>query len=154
MADKFLSPEEVEILRQSPYVESVSQWNVRFTPEFKEIVYKERCAKIPIRTILRNHGIDPDILGTYRLGALVRGARNYAESGSDLVDVKKKENKTEEIAIILPKGIPQQKAEKAADPSSEDAVEGEKTLSERISDLEKEIREIKELVVIKLQNRK
>ena len=67
MAKKLLSPEEIAILQNNPFVASASAKAVTFTPEFKRITYARLTSRVTIRKFLEELGIDPDILGDYRL---------------------------------------------------------------------------------------
>jgi transposase-like protein len=61
------SKREMEILKGNPYVASVSAHTIRFTPEFKNLVYEEKAKGIPIAEAMRKYGIDPDVLGYSRV---------------------------------------------------------------------------------------
>ena len=61
------SKHEMEILRGNPYVASVSTHTIKFTPEFKKLVYEARVQGISIAETMRKCGIDPDVLGYSRV---------------------------------------------------------------------------------------
>ena len=79
-----LSKHEVEVLRRSPYVKSVTVNSVCFTEEFKRILYNEKQGGTPIpdamragntpvacfSQTLRKYDIDPEILGQSRIDGL------------------------------------------------------------------------------------
>lgn len=67
MNRNIFTDEQIQILRENPYVYSVSPWQISLTKEFKEIFYEAgNNGKIP-RQILEEHGLDPAILGEYRI---------------------------------------------------------------------------------------
>jgi hypothetical protein len=70
MSNKLLTQEEVQALKASPHVESVSSRSVVFTPEFKKTVYEALLAGKKTREILEEHGIDTAALGNARISGL------------------------------------------------------------------------------------
>ena len=62
-----LSRQEIEKLRKNPYIASVTANTVRFTEAFKELAYEKKCQGIPIAETMRQHGIEPEILGASRV---------------------------------------------------------------------------------------
>ncbi len=64
------SKREMEILRSNPNVASVSETTVRFTKEFKELLYSEKQNGRSIYHTLQKAGIDPDILGQSRIDGI------------------------------------------------------------------------------------
>jgi hypothetical protein len=67
MSTKLFSTEEIVSLRSSPYIRSVSDKFVSFTTKFKELAYRELMSGKSMRTVFRDNGIDPDILGATRV---------------------------------------------------------------------------------------
>ena len=67
MSKKLFTAEEIANFRASPYVESVSERSVVFTPEFKRLVYSELLRGNRIDAILEGHGIDTAAMGENRL---------------------------------------------------------------------------------------
>ncbi|MGI6153819.1 MAG: HTH domain-containing protein [Christensenellaceae bacterium] len=67
---KPLSQEQIEYLRKSPHVCSVSEVLLSFTAEFKKFFYTElQKGKTP-KTILKEVGIDPKWMGDRRIHSL------------------------------------------------------------------------------------
>ena len=64
------SKREVETLRSNPNIRRVSETSVSFTEEFRELLYEEKCHGKTLAQTLRDHGIDPEILGQSRLEGL------------------------------------------------------------------------------------
>jgi hypothetical protein len=70
MSNKLLTQEEVQALKASAHVESVSSRSVVFTPEFKKTVYEGLLAGKKTREILEENGIDTAALGNARISGL------------------------------------------------------------------------------------
>ncbi len=67
MNKTMLTDQQIQILRENPYIYSVSRWSISFTKEFKEIFHEARSAgKLP-REIFAEQGFDLSILGEYRI---------------------------------------------------------------------------------------
>ena len=66
MTRKLFSEEEIDELRASPYVESVTSRCVIFTPEFKKKAYAELASK-GMREIFEDYGINTAALGESRI---------------------------------------------------------------------------------------
>lgn len=62
-----LAKREIEVLRKSPHVVSVTANTVRFTEEFKKLAYEAKTKGIPVAETMRRNGIDPEILGPSRV---------------------------------------------------------------------------------------
>ena len=62
-----LSKHEVERLKKSPYIASVTANTVRFTEAFKKLAYKKKCQGVPVSETMRQCGIDPEVLGASRV---------------------------------------------------------------------------------------
>lgn len=67
MSNKLFTEEEIEMLRQNPYVESVATRSIVFTSKFKEKAYNDLKAGMKMRDIFLHYGIDPNILGNARI---------------------------------------------------------------------------------------
>ena len=61
---KQFTQEQIEILFENPYVESINSNTVRFTSEFKEFALKKDKEGIPASQIFKDAGFDLKILGT------------------------------------------------------------------------------------------
>lgn len=74
--------EQMDALRQNPYVYSVTQDTLALTREFKEIFYTEYQKGILPRNILDQHGFDLNVLGTRRIWGISQHIRTeYAKYG-------------------------------------------------------------------------
>lgn len=79
MSNKLFSPEEMAALKVSPYVESVTNRSVCFTPEFKRLVYRELLSGKNIHNIFEEYGIDTAALGTVRINGFLERLRKSGE---------------------------------------------------------------------------
>lgn len=61
--------EQQEILRQNPYTYSVSETQISFTKDFKQLFYHEHNAGKSPRDIFARYGYDPQLLGEHRVYA-------------------------------------------------------------------------------------
>ena len=110
MARKELSTEEVVELCSSPYVDSVKAGKVVFTPEFKRILYDELANGKMLRKVLKEHGINPEILGDKRIYRLAERLRKYGKREGGFTDLRKnnghphdKEAKEQTLAVQVDK---------------------------------------------------
>lgn len=89
MAKKPLTAEEIAELRSSPYVASISSGRICFTPEFKKIIYDGLLSEKTVRIILKEHGIDPDVLGEQRIIGIAAHLRKNAARDEGFEDLRK-----------------------------------------------------------------
>ena len=88
MAKKELTPKEIKELAASPYVASVNSSKISFTAEFKRVMYEELIHGKTIRTILKEHGINPEILGNRRLWGIAQNLRAKADHDEGFADLR------------------------------------------------------------------
>lgn len=87
MANKKFTEQEMLILRNSKYVLDVSPGIVHFSAEFKKIFWEELSkGKLP-RDIVKNLGIDPNILGDTRINGLKTMIGNEVKKGNGFRDL-------------------------------------------------------------------
>ena len=89
MARKEFTEEELDILRNNPYVKNVTQCKIRFTVAFKERFWEEYQRSRPIAAIIADMGIDPKILGSNRLYGIAQHIKDAANSGEGFRDYYK-----------------------------------------------------------------
>ena len=89
MAKKQLSPEEIVKLCTSPHIVSVTSSKINFTPEFKKIIYEGLSSGKPVRIVLEEYDIDPEILGEQRLKGIATHLREYAKRDEGFEDLRK-----------------------------------------------------------------
>ena len=114
MSRQFFTEEQIESLRQNPYVYSVSAIVLVLRKEFKEIFYAEYKEGALPREILRKYGFDPSILGKGRIssieGILRRNMPNTADSTrgrrpADRSEAAKAAGKTARKRNCVPSGM-------------------------------------------------
>ena len=88
MANKKFTEEEMNHLRASPYVLDISPSIVHFSAEFKELFWKSIKEGKEPREIVIKLGIDPDILGGYRVSGLKGMIKNEVRAGKGFRDLK------------------------------------------------------------------
>ena len=82
MSKKFFTEEEQQLLRQNPYVYSVSESSLSLTKEFKELFLEAYHKGQTVRSILEDYGFVPDILGNRRIWGISSYIRSeYQEYG-------------------------------------------------------------------------
>lgn len=87
MANKKFTSEEMSILRKNKYVLDVSPSIVHFSAEFKQEFWDALMqGKLP-RDIVKNLGVDPEILGESRLSGLKTMIRNEVKKGNGFRDL-------------------------------------------------------------------
>lgn len=77
------TPEQMECLRMSPHVKSVSPSTVKFTQEFRDMFLKRLRAGDSPRKIFRESGIDPRILGDKRIQGFSYSLRRKAAGNEE-----------------------------------------------------------------------
>jgi len=88
MAIKKFTEEDMNHLRASPYVIDVSPSIVHFSAEFKELFWSSIQEGKEPRDIVIELGIDPEILGEYRVSGLKGMIRNEVRAGKGFRDLK------------------------------------------------------------------
>ena len=106
MAKIKFTEEQMEELRQNPYVEAVTENMVCFTMEFKRYFYSQAKAGISSRKIFKECGIDPNILGTKRIEGFrttlnrnVRLGKGFTDRAHKRPPEKSSEDKTLEARV-------------------------------------------------------
>ena len=65
-----ITEDMIRALSGNPNVEKITEKSIFFTKAFKEKLYREKETGKPIKEILRENGIDPEILGESRVSGL------------------------------------------------------------------------------------
>ncbi len=82
MSKKLFTEEEQQLLRQNPYVYSVSKSSLSLTRELKELFLEAYHKGQTVRSILEDYGFVPDILGNRRIWGISSYIRSeYQEYG-------------------------------------------------------------------------
>lgn len=88
MGVSILSQEQISILRDSPYVASITARQVSFTKEFKQHFYEEYMNGNTPKKILKDMKIDPEVLGESRVVSATVHALRQAKSANGFTDRK------------------------------------------------------------------
>lgn len=81
-----LSMREIEVLRKSPHIVSVTSYTVRFSEEFKKLAYEAKTRGISVAETMRRNGIDPEILGPSRVEGFSYTLNRRAKRESGFAD--------------------------------------------------------------------
>ena len=98
MSKKLFSEEEITAFRSSPYVESVSDRSLIFTPEFKEKCHTMYQQGIPMKKILEDHGIDTGVMGKARISGFCQKLAKEANRPEGFSNLRKEKHKAREQA--------------------------------------------------------
>ncbi|MDI9499097.1 MAG: hypothetical protein QM270_11530 [Bacillota bacterium] len=89
MARKAFTPEEMEQLKESPYVLKVTPRMVNFSAAFKEKYWEGVQSGQDPREVVKELGLDPEILGDTRLDGLKQTIQRDLKAGRGFRDVTK-----------------------------------------------------------------
>jgi transposase len=82
MSKKLFTEQEIEILSKNKYVKRVSPKGITYTDEMKHFAIAEWEKGVNSTQVFRNAGLDPRIIGDYRIkSAMRRWKRAYKEKG-------------------------------------------------------------------------
>ena len=82
MNRKLFTEEQQQLLRQNPYIYSVTETRITLTKEFKELFIKKYNEGMTPRQILIECGYNPDMLGDRRIWGIAQHLKEqYTESG-------------------------------------------------------------------------
>lgn len=96
MSKKLFSEEEIAAFRNSPYVESVSDRSLVFTPEFKEKCHAMYHQGIPMKKILEDHGIDTGAMGNARIAGFCQKLDKEASRPEGFANLRKQKRQVQE----------------------------------------------------------
>lgn len=132
------SDEDVEKLRKNPNVRWVNTTTIKFTDEFREHFYQQRCAGKPVRQIFMEADLDPDLLGERRLEHFrYRVKKRYGPGPDTAADNRKKTD--------VPKKAPAKVSQ------SEEKV---RQLEHQVAYMQQEIEFLKKLQMANMEARK
>ncbi len=98
MVKTIISAEDVEILRLNKNVESVSETAIQLTRAFKKHFYEEKQRGIPVKKILQDAGIAPEILGESRISNLCYRVNKMAKRAQGFSNCRAS-NKRQEASL-------------------------------------------------------
>ncbi len=83
MERRKFSQEEIDVLKKNPYTYKVTETQIRFTAEFKEVFWKQYQNGIFPREILKSCGYDPEMFGSTRIGGILNHIKQTVEAGEE-----------------------------------------------------------------------
>lgn len=104
MARRIITKEEIEKLKQSPYIAKATPYQISFTTDFKRMAYQEIMEGKLMREILIESGIEVEIMGDRRIWSLAEQIKKAAEREGRFEDQREKNSRklqkmTEEQAM-------------------------------------------------------
>ncbi len=99
MSLKLFTEEEVAILKQSKYVKSVTQKQVMFTVEFKQLFWEAYQTGKMTHSIFADLGIDPTILGDRRIYGFTNSIVETVKKGESFRDRRETLKKADEAGM-------------------------------------------------------
>lgn len=87
--------EYVKELQKNPYVLKATEWTVSFTPEFKQIAYREYYSGKSMRQIFTENGFDVEIIGDKRLQNFRTKLIEKAKRDENFEDCRKNNSRKE-----------------------------------------------------------
>ena len=87
MANKKFTKEEMDQLRECPYVLKVTPSIVHFSTEFKQQFWDALYTGEHPHDVIASLGIDPDVLGSYRVSGLKGMIQKELKSGKGFRDL-------------------------------------------------------------------
>ena len=90
MTKKFFTQEEMDIIRQNPYVISVSSSRIIYSLAFKKWALEQAALGMKSTDIFVKAGFDPEILGTSRMYAAIKKFKKDASSPEGLRETSSK----------------------------------------------------------------
>jgi len=88
MAEKPFTQTEIELLRLNPNIANITPTRLMFTPEFKRIAYSQLKNGVSMRDILKQHNIEPAILGSARIMGIAQRLRAMGERDEGFKDLR------------------------------------------------------------------
>ena len=79
--------EQMEKLKENPYVQEVTEQFVYFSIEFKQRFYSEFMSGKKPRKIIIGMGLDPELLGQSRINGIKQYVRRYAKRDKGFTDI-------------------------------------------------------------------
>ena len=79
--------EQMEKLKQNPYVQEVTEQFVYFSIEFKQRFYSEFMSGKKPRKIIIGMGLDPELLGQSRINGIKQYVLRYAKRDKGFTDI-------------------------------------------------------------------
>lgn len=101
MPRRKFTQEQVDALSKNPYTLSVSPSEIKFTNEFKDILWNAYTGTKNYVQVFRNHGYDPEVLGQARIYNTVNKVAKKHQEAFDLCDQRAQDNRSMEERIKI-----------------------------------------------------
>lgn len=89
MGVNYFTDEQVEELRNNPYVKKVSYKAITYEESFKELFLNDYQKGVPPSVIFLNYGFNPKVLGRRRIDTFTRRVRSQNERPEGFEDARK-----------------------------------------------------------------
>jgi len=90
MSWKSFTPDELQKIRQNPYVKSATNNMIRFTVRFKEEFWEQYQDKgLPPTQIMDSMGFDTEVLGETRIRGIAHHIKEQVDRGDGFSDVRR-----------------------------------------------------------------
>ena len=132
MAKRKFTPEEIAEMNHNPFVKQVTESKISFTIEFKESFWKRARSGEPLAEIIKAFGLDPEVLGYYRIKGIYAHLNEQVAAGLPFTD-KRHIRSPENTIINKP-------------PSSREQIVKIRTLEHEVLYLKQELEFIKKII--------
>ena len=88
MARKYFTEEEIESLKQNPYVLKVTTKTIQFTNDFKQKLLQEMTSGVPQFLILKKFGLDSSMFGKKRMNTLFTRIKDQSKRPEKFETIK------------------------------------------------------------------
>lgn len=112
MTNKRFTPEEIELIKQNPYVVSVCSTKITYSLAFKKFAVMQAEQGLRSPDIFLKAGFDPEMLGKPRMYAAMKSFKREAASPEGLREPKGK-SKEERLAAFAKEDLSKKQTRKA-----------------------------------------
>ena len=133
MTNKRFTPEEIEIIRQNPYVVSVCSTKITYSLAFKKFAIDQAQMGLSSPQIFLMAGFDPEILGKPRIYAALKVFKSEAASPEGLREPRGK-SREERLAAHAKENLAKKQTKTAI-----------RELQDRVNHLEQQIEFLKKI---------
>ena len=128
MTNRTFTPEEIEIIRQNPYVVSVCATKITYSQAFKRFAIGQAEKGIRSPEIFQNAGFDPEMLGKPRMYAALKSFKKEAASPEGLREPRGK-SKEDRMAAFAKEDLSKKQTQKAIQDLQKKVIELEQTIA-------------------------
>ena len=138
MTNKRFTPEEIEIIRQNPYVISVGPVRIKYSLAFKQFAIEQSAKGVRSPEIFRKAGFDPDMMGRSRMIAALKAFKREAASPEGLHEPRGK-SREERLSQFAKEDLSKKQTRRAIRELQDKVIELEQSIEflKKIQSLEK-----------------